>query len=138
MPPDPATLRSFSRSLLLGLPVTGLLWMAILRYFQGQWLWSIPAITTGLGIALFTIIRLSPATGEAIHRIWEGLRRVTETIISTATLALVYYLVITPAGWLRRTLSRSPLEFDFKHPAKPTFWKPAPPRPEPASYLKQH
>lgn len=58
--------------------------------------------------------RLGPAA-RAWERLGELLSRVTSPLVFT----ILYYLVLTPMGFVRRTIARSPLA---RSPAAGTYW----------------
>lgn len=77
---------------------------------------------------------------EGLRRLYVGLAYATFPIgfvVSTLVLVLLYYLVVTPIGLVLRLCRYDPLERKFDREAE-TYWRPRPPRRDPASYFRQH
>lgn len=76
----------------------------------------------GLGFILF------PAPLRPVHTAWLKVAHVLGRIVTTLTLALTYYLVITPAALLKRVFGGRPLPLKPDRNAE-SYWVP---RDEPA------
>ncbi|HVZ76403.1 MAG TPA: SxtJ family membrane protein [Gemmatimonadaceae bacterium] len=63
---------------------------------------------------LFVPTRLGP-----VERAWMRLGELLSRVTTPIALAVMYLLVVTPMGLLRRTLGRSPLTRD---PGAPSYW----------------
>lgn len=53
-----------------------------------------------------------------VHRAWMGLAHAISKVTTPVFMGLLYFMVLTPAGILRRTLGRNPLV----RPAGPSYW----------------
>lgn len=63
---------------------------------------------------------VSPGSLAPVERAWMGLARAISKVTTPIFLGIVYYLVLTPVGLLRRTLGRHPL----RHPeTNDGFWR---------------
>jgi hypothetical protein len=58
------------------------------------------------------------------------------SITSRLILSILFFLVVTPIGWLQRVFAKQPLEFGFKT-GETTYWKPRSGRPVSEDYEKQ-
>lgn len=63
---------------------------------------------------------LVPAAARAFHRFWMGLAGILGYINSRILLSLLYYMVFTPVGLVRRLMGRDPMQ--RRSPAKSTYW----------------
>lgn len=86
------------------LVLTGLLW----------WRGRIPAaMATGSAATLLLLGGLLiPARLGPVHRAWMGLAHALSRVTTPVFMSVVYYVVLTPAGLLRRTVGRHPLRRD--------------------------
>lgn len=70
-------------------------------------------VAAGAGVLGFLLVlggSTVPSRLGPLFRSWMALARAISRVTTPLFLGLVYFLVITPAGWLRRTLSTNPLE----------------------------
>lgn len=130
----PGACRRFGVTLLVGLPLAGLVWLLVLRLTADRWVWpvligfAVAAVSFG-GSAL-----LAPAWGRQLYIGWHTVARLIELALTWFLLAVVYWLVITPVGLLRR--GRHP---SFRRPASEveSCWQKVPPVNDPARYYRQ-
>lgn len=66
----------------------------------GVWTW----VYVALVVAAVTAV--APVALTPLSWCWFGLARVLERVVTSATLAAVYYLVVTPVGLLRRLTAK--------------------------------
>lgn len=92
-------------------------------------LWHVWAGNSGRATALLvvggTLTLLGLAAPRALvvpHRWWMALGRVMHAVMGPIVLGLIYFVVVTPFGWARRTFGRSQLQRD---PTAATYWVPA-------------
>ncbi len=91
---SPRALRSFGRvvgGVLLGLAVIGH-WRG-----RGWWPWC-----AGPGLLLVLLGSFAPRLLRGVHWLWMGLALVLGTVMGTVMLTLVFFLGVTPIGWLAR------------------------------------
>lgn len=134
--PDAAALRRFSLTLLLGLPAAGLLWFLVLRVLTGTWQPRVPIAFTSLGLLLAGIVWWRPRWGERLHVGWHTATRLIETTVSSLLLIVVFYLVLTPIGLLRR---RRPSVFDLyaTRNRRNSYWQDPPKVKDASLYYRQ-
>lgn len=65
-------------------------------------LWYIGGALMGLGLLL-------PAVLRPVYRAWMGLALLLSRVTTPLIMGALYYLVITPVGWLVRTFGHRPL-----------------------------
>lgn len=112
--PDLKKLRQFGAGLLLlGVVAGGLL----LRRGRPAGLVVLP-----VGLVLGTVVLAWPAAGRRIYKAWMAAAFVAGTIVSTAALAFIYYLVVTPLGLVLRACGRDALGRAKK--SVPSYWTP--------------
>lgn len=110
---SPRALRSFGRLVGGVLLVFGTLawWRA-----RAWWPW-----VTGPGLGLFLFGQLAPRALLWPHRAWMTLALVMGTVMGTVLLTLVFFLAVTPLGWLARVSGRDFLR--RQRPAgDPSWW----------------
>jgi Saxitoxin biosynthesis operon protein SxtJ len=110
-----AMLRSF------GLTVGG-----ITALLGGWWIYrgkfvSIAPISVGLGGLLLLLGLAAPAALRVPHRLWMGLGEALGFVMSRLVLAIVFFLVVTPIGFIRRRLGADPLR--RRAASAETYWE---------------
>ena len=78
------------------------------------------AIFGGIAVLLVGIGVLVPAAARSFHRFWMGFAAILGYINSRILLSLLYYLVFTPVGLVRRLIGRDPLQ--RRGSAKSSYW----------------
>jgi hypothetical protein len=110
------------------LTVFGLLWLVFFGFLGGMSWWKngvyMPAVAFwGIGVAVPAIGLVWPVV---LRVVFVGMSFVTFPIgvgVSYCILALVYYVVLTPIGLIRRFTANDPMERRFDRGAK-TYWTP--------------
>jgi hypothetical protein len=73
----------------------------------------------GLGVLLVLSGAMIPDRLEPVQRAWMGLAHALSKVTTPIFMSLVYFVVISPVGFLRRTFGRNPL----KHaPRDGSYW----------------
>jgi saxitoxin biosynthesis operon SxtJ-like protein len=99
---SPAEGRKFG--LLVGGAFLGLAWLS---HWRGH---TIPPWVMGpLGAALVLGGLLVPARLGGIHRAWMRFALLISRVTTPLFMGVVYFLVLTPTGWLIRLFGRNPL-----------------------------
>lgn len=93
----------------------------------GWWLWRgkfalAAAILLGGGLLLVTLGALSPRALTLPYRLWMGLAERLSRVVTFVVLAVVYYLVVTPIGLVKRAAGWDPLE--RRAAAAASYWRP--------------
>ncbi len=94
-----------------------LLLIAGLSYWRGHY-WP-PRVLAGVGGLLLVLGVLVPGRLGPVYRGWMGLAHLLSRVTTPIFLGVVYFLVMTPIGLLRRLFGRNPL----RHRAKDgSYW----------------
>lgn len=95
---------------------TAFLVLAAVFWWRGH---AFPMRAAGaIGALLMLAGLVTPGRLGPVHRAWMGLAHAISKVTTPVFMGLLYFLVLTPAGILRRTLGRNPLV----RPAGPSFW----------------
>lgn len=122
--PSPTHLRRWAVTVAAGLGVSGSLFQyldwGVFRAGHGlaPWLWGFGAValvTAGTGTRL----------GLPAYWAWMGFVWIVGTLIGTAALAAVFFLVVTPLGLVARLAGRDRLTLRRPAPAD-SLWRPLP------------
>jgi hypothetical protein len=103
--------------------------------------WGVPTVAYGLGggaAALLLLFRAVRPLRKAVYLGWIYLTFPIGFIISHVMFFVLYFLILTPIGLLKRAFGSSaafPKRFDRS--AK-TYWEPADMSKDPKSYFKQY
>ena len=68
--------------------------------------------TFAIGVLLLLAGMLMPTSLGPVKRAWMGLGHAISTVTGPIVLGLIYYVALTPIGYLRRTFGKSPLARD--------------------------
>jgi hypothetical protein len=78
------------------------------------------SLVAGVVAALMLLSAVvAPARLEPVERAWMGLARAISRVTTPIFMGIVYFVVLTPAGYIRRTLGRNPLVHQAE---KGTYW----------------
>lgn len=125
--PSPGHLRRWAVSVAAGLAVSGSLFRFVdwgpFRFGHGlaPWLW---------GFAILALVTAGTGTrvGLPAYWAWMGFVWLVGTLIGVATLAVVYFLVVTPLGLAARIAGRDRLALG-RPPRDASLWQPLPATP---------
>ncbi|MCH8332466.1 hypothetical protein IIC65_00885 [Candidatus Sumerlaeota bacterium] len=81
--------------------------------------WAAAALTVG-GVALAAAL-LTPRLGEAVYLTVLRVTSIVGWMISTVGLVVIFYLMVTPTGWMLRLMGKDPLDLAFKG-ERPPAW----------------
>ncbi|MEZ6068047.1 MAG: SxtJ family membrane protein [Planctomycetaceae bacterium] len=77
--------------------------------------WTRPSVGMAIaGIAVATVYQLVPPWRRPIYAAWDRMSAALGALVSTILLGLVYFLVLTPLGLLRRWFGADPLQLRTK------------------------
>jgi uncharacterized membrane protein HdeD (DUF308 family) len=81
---------------------------------------TVVTVLGGIGIVLLIIGFFLPAAARGFHRFWMGFAGILGYINSRILLTVLYYLVMTPYGFMSRLVGRDPLM--RRGAAQETYW----------------
>ena len=117
--------RKFALSLVVGFPCVATALLVAQRGHTGAWAFS-PALTlAAAGITLGAILGAFPQIARPFYVVWYGVACALGFVTGNALLAAVYFLLVTPTGWVRRALSRPAFAKTVDRRAT-TYWRDAP------------
>jgi hypothetical protein len=129
--------RKFGRSLVIGFPCVGVVFLVIGWIAQGQWdanldvaLW-VGGVGAGAGLLFVALPRIA----LPFYLGWYFAACCVGMVISNLLLAGFFYLAVTPFGLIRRLGGKS-LSRGFDR-STTTYWKDPGPGHEPGRYYKQ-
>lgn len=130
----PAACRRFAVTLLVGLPLAGCVWLLLLRLMSGGWVWSVVIGFAAAAVALGGSALLAPGWARRLYIGWHTVTRLIELGLTWILLALVFWLVITPVGLVRRGRHTA---FRRAAPGTKSCWQDVPPVKDPSRYYRQ-
>lgn len=90
---------------------TFLFLLALVAVWRGEWVIGAGARwLAGSGVALAFLGLAAPAILRPLYRVWMGLALVLGHVMTRVLLAVVFFLVVTPIGLVRRAVRRDPIE----------------------------
>jgi len=108
--------------------------VAAIAYFRDSIDVAAWALTIGVLIGAIGYMRV--AFVRPIYLGWMYAAYPIGWVVSHIVLAIVFYLLVTPVGWLMKLLRYDPLERQFARAAK-TYWTPIEARSDKTSYFRQ-
>ncbi|MDA0883099.1 MAG: hypothetical protein O2984_07285 [Bacteroidetes bacterium] len=121
--PTPKEIKSTSLRLLIGLPIVGLIWTAIIRVFgeSQEMNWYVFAGFAFVGLSVGTLSLLLPAFGRVTYFAWHKLIYLIDQTIIWTTLPLFYYVIFCPYSLLIGLFGKSKLK--KRTVLEPSYWK---------------
>jgi hypothetical protein len=130
----PAACRRFAVTLLVGLPLAGVVWLLLLRLMSGGWVWPVVTGFAVAAVALGGSALLAPGWARRLYIGWHVVTRTIELALTWVLLALAFWLVITPVGLVRRGRHTA---FRRAIPGAKSCWQDVPPVKDPSRYYRQ-
>jgi fatty acid desaturase len=123
-----------------GYPVGGvLIALALVGLWRNGWRFTPAAYALlGAGGVLAALALAAPAVLRPVYRVWMGLALVLGFVMTRVILTLVFFLVITPVGWIMRVLGKDPLHRRFDRSAASYWIEKTPPDPSPKRLEKYY
>lgn len=91
----------------------------------------------GISASFLIVALVAPRLLAPLNRLWFKFGILLHTIVSPVILGLLFFVTITPIGWLMRLSGARPLNLKFDSAAQ-SYWIPRdPPGPPPASLKNQ-
>jgi len=91
-----------------------------------------------LGVAAATVAMLAPRLLAPLNVAWAGLGVILGRIVSPIALAILYFGVMTPIGWIGRATGKDPLRVRREADAQSYWIERLPPGPPPDSLPRQY
>lgn len=113
---------------------------AIVYWKQGMWN-DISTVSAMVGLVFLLSGRFAPSVLRPLYTAWMKLAVVLNWIMTRVIISLVFLVIMTPIGWVRRLSgSSTPKSFHrFKDPAAESYWIRKDPAPKPAeTYSRQY
>ena len=128
--------RKFAASLAIGFPCIATALLVAQRWHTGAWN-SSPALTlASVGVTLGVILWALPQIARPFYVVWYGAACALGFVIGNTLLAAVFFLLVTPTGWVRRMLGKKSFSMTFDRRAT-TYWRDAPKPTHASRYYRQ-
>ena len=101
--PDRDQVRSFAITLLPAAILGGIIFLFLAGWHTALW---VAAVGAGLGLLSY----LLPPFGRIVYWLWMGIGYLLGRITSPVFAALIFFLLVTPVGLIRRIGGRDPME----------------------------
>jgi hypothetical protein len=134
--PDTAARRVFAKSLFIGFPCLAFTYALFTKGRHDVWdpIFALKLAVFGAGAgALFYAV---PGIALPFYLVWFGAACAIGFVVGNVLMAVMFFVVVTGTGLLKRALARPALRKSFDRHAT-TYWQSAPPARSPASYFKQ-
>lgn len=119
--PSRKELKKFALTMLIGMPIVGLIWSGII-YWTGQiWNFWIFGAFALFGVLVCLGTWISAPLGRVLYIAWHTLAAIIEAVISFVSTLLMYVLTILPIGLIMRLFGRKPLTVLDKEAS--SYWK---------------
>ena len=134
--PDLAARRAFAKSIAIGFPILALL-LGVLGFFRAHsWpLWTY--WLAGIGAAAGAVLWLAPQIARPFYVVWNALGCCVGFVVSNIAVTAVYFLVVTPIGFVLRIFGRDPLRRRFER-ERGSYWEDAEKPGDAERYFRQH
>jgi hypothetical protein len=134
--PNRAARRAFARSLVIGFPIVGLLFLLVGYLGSGEWS---PVLSLRIGVAGLVaglVFWLVPAIVRPFYVVWYALACTVSFVVSNLLMSAVFYGLFTTIGLLLRVAGRRSITKGPDRSAA-TYWIDAIPPAEPGRYFRQ-
>lgn len=82
---------------------------------------DVAAVTLVVGASLSAGVIFNPRFGRNLFKLWASMFLPLGWTVSHLILAVIYYIVLSPIGWVMRLLGRDPLQRRFD-PSAQSYW----------------
>ena len=90
-----------------------------------------------LSIVVLLLTLLVPSALTPLNRLWMRFGLLLHRVVSPIVLGIMFFLVVTPTGWLMRAMGKDPLRLR-RDPGAASYWiERVPPGPSPESLKNQ-
>lgn len=134
--PDTAARRTFARSLVIGFPSLAVV-LLLVGYLTGKgWNFGPAFKLGGIGTAAGVLFYAIPAIARPFYVVWYALACSIGLVVGNVVLALIFYVLVTSIGLVKRLFGRQSIRETPDSSAK-TYWLDAPPASKPQRYFSQ-
>ena len=134
--PDTAARRTFAKSLIIGFPCVALVFLLVGKLSSGAWNLEFALKLGGFGAGFGVLFYAMPAIAKPFYVVWYALACCIGLIVGNVLLGLIFYVLVTGIGLLKRLGRRQAIR-KTPDPQATTYWADAPPAPEPKRYYRQ-
>ena len=134
--PDTAARRTFAKSIIIGFPCVALVYLLAGWLAGAGWNVSFALKLGGLGAGAGGLFYAVPAVAKPFYVVWYALACCIGLVVGNVVLAMIFYVLVTGIGLLKRLGGRQPIRKTPDRLAK-TYWIDAPPAPEAKRYYRQ-
>lgn len=128
--------RTFARSLVVGFPCVAIVLIAVLRWRSGTWDFETPLWIGGIGAGLGVLFFLIPSISRPFYLLWFAVACSIGLVVSNLLLAVVYYLVVTAIGLIKRATGYRAIRKKVDKSA-PSYWVDVEKPPNAERYFRQ-
>ena len=104
--PDTSEIRAFGKVLLIGCPMTAVVWFCLARWLTGEWIAAVPIWITSIGWSIGLLAFVSRPLALPFYQIWFFLVAIIDTLITNTLFTILFYLVISPFALLMKLFGR--------------------------------
>ncbi len=113
--PSRRQLRTFGLTLLIMLPLAGLLFALRGEGFS----WTVFGVFAACGVFVEVCVLAVEPVARLLYKVWMALAFVLGLVVAPVVISIIYYLVVTPIGLFLRATGKDPMQ--RKHP-EGTCW----------------
>ena len=134
--PDTAARRTFAKSLVIGFPCLAVL-LLLAGYFTGKgWNFGLALKLGGLGAGFGVLFYALPVIARPFYVGWYALACCIGLVVGNVVLALIFYVLVTGIGLVKRLFGSQPIR-KTPDPQAKTYWLAAAPPSNPKRYFSQ-
>ena len=134
--PDTAARRTFAKSLVIGFPCLAVV-LLLAGYTTGKgWNVGLALKLGGIGAAVGVLFYALPVIARPFYVVWYALACCIGLIVGNVVLALIFYVLVTGSGLVKRCVGSQVIRKAPDLLAK-TYWLDAPTAADPKRYFSQ-
>src|SRR5262245_47715523 len=134
--PDVSDRRKFARSWVIGFPGVAILILVAGRLKTGVWNFTPPLWIGGVGCVLGVVLYALPKIALPFYLVWYAVACAIGLVVGNVLLGLVYYVIVTTMGLLKRAFGTPHLRKTLDHSCS-TYWQDAAKIDDPKRYYRQ-
>ena len=134
--PDTTARRTFAKSLVIGFPCLAVV-LLLIGIFTGKgWNVGLALKLGGLGAGFGVLFYALPVIARPFYVVWYALACCIGLIVGNVVLALIFYVLVTGIGLVKRLFGSQPIR-KTPDPQAKTYWLAAAPPSNPKCYFSQ-